>query len=114
MKLAQRFYRTPTNFFITPFPKPSGPYPVGTVSRLLTDPSRTNRYNIRTNSSFMVTLWYPAEVRAGVPLEAYLERKLTEFLPEYWSPTPASTVAQFVSHALPGLPLATNESSYPV
>jgi hypothetical protein len=39
----KRFYRTPTNFLITPFPKPSGPYPVGTMSRLLTDPSRTNR-----------------------------------------------------------------------
>ena len=30
-------------------------YTVGTVSRLLRDPSRTNRYNIPTNSSFMVT-----------------------------------------------------------
>ena len=35
--LDRRFYRTPDKSFITPFPKPSGPYPVGTVSRLMTD-----------------------------------------------------------------------------
>src|SRR5262245_12541363 len=43
-----RFYRTFTNHLATPFPKPSGPYAVGTLSRLLTDPSRTNRYGIPT------------------------------------------------------------------
>src|SRR6185436_3182180 len=57
----QRFYRTPTNFLTTPLPKPSGPYPVGTVPRLLTDPSRI-RNTLPTNNSFMVTFWYPAEV----------------------------------------------------
>jgi len=110
--LNQRFYRTPTNFLSTPFPKPSGPYPVGTVSRLMTDPSRTNRYNIPTNSSFMVQFWYPAEARAGVLPDAYVEKKFIELNPVIF--TSPSTVAQFVSHALPGLPLATNQTSYPV
>src|SRR6266702_4628092 len=110
----KRFYRTPTNFLLTPFPKPSGPYPVGTVSRLMTDPSRTNRYNIPTNSSFMVQFWYPAEARAGVLPAAYIEKELTVLFPDNWSPTAASTLAQFVSHALAGLPLATNQTSYPV
>ncbi|MBI4661731.1 MAG: hypothetical protein HY735_23150, partial [Verrucomicrobia bacterium] len=64
-KRPQRFYRTPTNHFVTPFLIPTGPYGVGTVSRLLTDLSRSNRYNIATNSSFMITLWYPARLRAG-------------------------------------------------
>jgi hypothetical protein len=85
----QPFYRTPTNFLITPSPKPSGPYPVGTVSRLLTDPSRTNRYNIPTNSSFMVTFWYPAEARAGVLPEAYGEKEVI--------PISSNLVAQLVS-----------------
>lgn len=102
----KRFYRTPTNFLITPLPKPSGPYPVGTVSRLLTDPSRSNRYNIPTNSAFMVTFWYPAEARAGVLPEAYGEKEVIPISP--------SLVAQLVSHALPGLPLATYQTSYPV
>ena len=34
--LDQRFYRTPDKSFITPFPKPPGPFPVRTVSRLMT------------------------------------------------------------------------------
>jgi hypothetical protein len=110
----KRFYRTSTNFLTTPLSKPSGPYSVGTVSRLLTDPSRTNRYNIRTNSSFLVQCWYPAEARAGVLPEAYINKELTVLFPEIWLPTAASTVAQFVSHALSGLSLATNQTSYPV
>jgi pimeloyl-ACP methyl ester carboxylesterase len=111
----QRFYRTPTNFLVTPFPKPSGPYPVGTVSRLMTDPSRTNRYNIPTNSSFMVTFWYPAEARAGVLPEAYVENNPgLSAVYSYLNPRNPSIVAKFVSHAFHGLPLATNQASYPV
>jgi predicted dienelactone hydrolase len=108
----KRLYRTPTNFLITPFPKPSGPYPVGTVSRLMTDPSRTNRYNIPTNSSFMVTYWYPAEARAGVLPEAYVENN-TDLL-DYLNERSPNMLLKFVSHAFPGLPLATNQASYPV
>lgn len=108
----RRFYRTPTNFLITPFPKPSGPYLVGTVSWLLTDPSRSNRYNIPTNSSFMVTCWYPAEARAGVLPNAYVENNAT--LHSYLNPRSPATLAYFMSHAFSGLPVATNEPSYPV
>ena len=103
--LDQRFYRTPANLLITPFPKPTGPYPVGTVSRMLTDPSRTNRY-FPGNSSFMVTIWYPAEARAGVLPAAYGEREVIPISPEM--------VGQFVSHAFPGLPLAPVQTRYPV
>jgi dienelactone hydrolase len=69
----KRFYRTATNNLITPFRQPTGPFPVGTVSRLLTDPSRRNRYGISTNGSFMISVWYPAIPEAGVlpgPLNA--------------------------------------------
>jgi predicted dienelactone hydrolase len=115
--LGHRFYRISTNFFITPFPEPSGPYPVGTVSRLMTDPSRI-RKTTPTNSSFMVTFWYPAESRAGVFPDAYVDRKITlvpnfdRNQPSFWSSP--GIITQFVSHALAGLPLATNETSYPV
>jgi dienelactone hydrolase len=108
----KRFYRTHTNILITPLPKRSGPYAVGTVSRLLTDPSRSNRYNIPTNSSFMVTFWYPTEAKAGVLPEAYVESNATLY--SYLNERNPSIVAKFVSHALPGLPLATNQSNYPV
>jgi hypothetical protein len=108
----KRFYRTPTNTLITPLPKPSGPYPVGTISRLLIDPSRTNRYNIPTNSSFMVTFWYPAEAKAGVLPESYVESNATLFA--YLNTRNPSIVGRFVSHALPEVPCATNEAAYPV
>jgi hypothetical protein len=65
-----RFYRTPTNYLITQFPLPSGPYTVGKIARVLTDPSRTNRYGISTNSSFMCTIWYPADPPASGTLPA--------------------------------------------
>ena len=111
--LRERFYRTPTNFFSTPFPKLSGPYPVGTASRLMTDPSRI-RNTTPPTTSFMVTFWYPAEARPGVLPAAYIEKEISELFPQRWSPRAASTVAKFVSHALPGVPLATNQTSYPV
>lgn len=60
--LNQCFYRTCTNHLLTAFPKPSGPFAVGTVDRVMVDPTRTNlyRYSPPTNA-FMVTFWYPAD-----------------------------------------------------
>ena len=63
----RRFYRTPSNALVTPFPKPSGPFAVGTFSRVISDPARTNayRYSNQTNA-FMLTCWYPAKPQAGL------------------------------------------------
>lgn len=55
-----RFYRTPAANLITPWPPPTGPFAVGRVDRVLTDPTRRNRYAISTNGSFMLSVWYPA------------------------------------------------------
>ena len=60
-----RFYRTPTNHFTAAYPKPGGPYPVGRIDRLVTDPNRRNRYGISTNGSFAISVWYPAAPVAG-------------------------------------------------
>ena len=62
--LAMRFYRTPGTNVITPYRPPSGPFPVGVASRMLTDPTRRNRYGVSTNGSFMVSVWYPAVAEA--------------------------------------------------
>jgi hypothetical protein len=78
----------------------------------VTDPSRSNRYNIATNSSFMVTFWYPATAKAGVLPEAFVESNATLYA--YLNTRNPSIVARFVSHALPDVPLATNEPAYPV
>src|SRR5207244_200024 len=102
-----------TNHLITPFPKPTGPYAVGTFSRLATDPSRTNRYDIPNNSSFMVQFWYPAEAKAGVLPAAYVEPEFA-LVPGETFCVGTDVVTRLVSHALLDVPLATNETSYPV
>ena len=67
----QRFYRTTTNHLFTWFLKPSGPYPVGVLDRVMIDPARTNlyRYTPKTNA-FMVTIFYPAEAPAAGTIPA--------------------------------------------
>jgi len=116
--LAQRFYRTPTNQLVTPIPRPQGPYAVGTVSRLFSDPSRTNRYNIPTNISFMVQFWFPAEPRAGVLPAAYLNSAIAATWYSYYSHNDLaanSTLFQpAVSHALPDITISTNRAPFPV
>ncbi|HAB16783.1 MAG TPA: hypothetical protein DCE44_10070, partial [Verrucomicrobiales bacterium] len=39
--------------------------PVGRIDRLVTDPTRRNRYGISTNCSFAISVWYPAAPTAG-------------------------------------------------
>ncbi len=71
-----RYYRVSGNHFVTPYPKPPGPFPVGVVSRLINDPSRRDRYpRLPGESAFMITVWYPAIPEAGKPL-ARLEDEL--------------------------------------
>src|SRR5438874_13514318 len=61
----------PTNS-LAPFPPPTGPYAVGAMSRLLTDPSRANRY-VETNGSFMVSIWYPGQPEPGLSPSPYMD-----------------------------------------
>lgn len=71
-----RLYRTLTNHLLTAFPKPTGPFAVGTIDRVMMDPTRTNlyRYSPPTNA-FMVTFWYPADPPAPGVLPAALWNK---------------------------------------
>jgi hypothetical protein len=64
--LTHRFYRTLTNHLITSFPKPTGPFAVGTFDRVMVDPTRTNRYRYSpATNAFMVTFRYPGSPAAG-------------------------------------------------
>jgi dienelactone hydrolase len=114
----QRFYRTPTNALLTPDPQPTGPYPVGTFSMLLTDPSRTNTV-LHTNHQFMITFWYPALTQAGVLPSVYVERQVAlgtslYNLTAYGGGNFSSQAAAFFSHSLSNAPVATNSTKYPV
>jgi len=112
-----RFYRLPTNYFFTALAKPSGPNAVGRTTRVLTDASRTNRYKMATNSSFMITIWYPAEPISGTLPGAYIDPQLAAPLAE---PHVGSTgddgnrLAQFHGFSQPNSPVALAEPRYPV
>jgi dienelactone hydrolase len=111
--LHKRFYRTSADPLITPLPQPSGPFAVGVVSRLLTDPSRRNRYRVSTNGSFMVSIWYPAVAEYGSrpgPLE---DAELARDRSQYLGSVPDRR-RSFVSHALPDAPCAVDQAPYPV
>lgn len=112
-----RFYRMPTNQLFTALAKPSGPYEVGRTTRVLTDTSRTNRYGIATNSSFMITIWYPAEPVPGILPGAYIEPQLARPLAEAHvgsSGDNASRLGGFFAFSLPNVPVASVGSPYPV
>lgn len=117
--LSQRFYRTFTNHLLTSLPKPTGPFAVGTFSRILTDSTRSNRYGLKTNSSFMSTFWYPVESpRAGSLPGAYADRAVAADGAFYsfwsWSKAWTNVLPQCVAHAVPGLPLAPGTNRLPV
>lgn len=111
-KLPARFYRTPSNHFSTPFLAPTGPHSVGTFSRLLTDPSRTNRYAVRTNSSFVVTFWYPAQMTTGAAPVPYMDRLLAERR-AFWGAY-TNRVPSFVQMASVSGPVAADPDRFPV
>jgi dienelactone hydrolase len=118
-----RFYRTPTNHLITPFfLQPTGPYAAGVLSRLVTDPSRRNRYGISSNASFMVSVWYPAVAEAGRWPGPLLEPQIahdpffSETLQGLGFPTAVfvDRTPQMVGYALPDAPWATNLAPCPI
>lgn len=105
-----RFYRTPTNHLVTPLPLPDGPRRVGVFSRLLTDAARTNRY-VKTNNSFVVKVWHPAQAAAGVLPASYVDPKIAALGGAFC--VSANTRAMR-THALPGAPVVATEASWPV
>lgn len=118
-----RFYRTPTNHLITPLAlKPTGPHPVGVLSRKLTDHSRPNRYHAYDDGSFMISVWYPAVALAGLlpgPLlepqmaqDPYCSQQLNSagYPGRNW----ADRIPQLVEYGLPNAPIATNLSPSPI
>jgi dienelactone hydrolase len=116
-----RFYRTPSTHFIAPHMKPTGPFPVGVVSRIITDPNLRNRYHLSTNGSFAVSIWYPAVARSGVlpsPLEDPRLASDPNWPSWYWYGNVGLRCKDrepyFVSHALPDVECAPTAAPFPV
>jgi dienelactone hydrolase len=118
--LNQRFYCTFTNHLLTAFPKPSGPFAVGTVERVMVDPDRTNLYRYRpATNAFMVTFWYPADPpTAGVLPSAMWDQRIAAATSLYsyggYDTRWASIAPKLVGHRFRGIPLATGTGKCPV
>lgn len=117
---SQHFFRASTNHLLTAFPKPTGPFAVGTVDRVMVDPARTSlyRYTPATNA-FMVTFWYPADPpAAGVLPAAMWDQRYAADTRLYsgngldirW----ARVTPELVGHRFRGVPLATGTGKHPV
>jgi dienelactone hydrolase len=105
---------------ITPELPPTGPYAVGVTTRVVTDPSRTNRYGISTNSSFMMSVWYPARRAAGVLPAARFDRSIAERC-DFWTSVYVAMGCTFTnvapylfSYAAPEMAVAANGGPFPV
>lgn len=118
--LGQGFYRAVTNHLLTGFSKPSGPFAVGTVDRVMIDPARTNlyRYTPATNA-FMVTFWYPADPPPAEVLPAPMWDRRLAADTNAWSYLGVDTrwaliAPKLVGHRFRGVPLAAGTGKHPV
>jgi dienelactone hydrolase len=124
--LSQRFYRAITNHLLTGFPKPSGPFAVGTVDRVMVDPARTNRYRYTpATNAFRVTFWYPADPPPAGTLPAAMWDKRWAADTSFISALAASGASgadtkwaliapKLVGHRFSGVPLAVGAAKWPV
>ncbi len=99
-----QFFRAASNQWHTPLRKPTGPFAVGTTTRLVTDSSRTNRFGYKTNSSFMLTFWYPTARQIDATPAPYMHSVLASNK-TYWSSF-ITRIPSFVSHAIADAPMS--------
>jgi dienelactone hydrolase len=87
-------------------PKPTGSYPIGTVSLHLIDTAREEKQGDHPGGprELMIQIWYPAE-QAG-PGQVYRPAAETEFTKRH--------LALVRTHAAAGVPVARAGASYPV
>ena len=88
----------------------------GRGSRLLTDPTRRNRYWLSTNCSFMVSVWYPAVAEAGRLPGRFMELQIAQdptWMPPFGVADFTARMPYLMSHALPDAPCATNQVALP-
>ena len=115
------FYQTFTNQADSPLPKPTGPFAVGRVERLLPDPCRNILYRTVTNGSLMTTIWYPAgDVRGRNPGPYVNPREMLawiELFRKYGARWDASQIARLTnspSYSFSSAPLAPRPHKFPI
>ena len=114
-QLSQRFYRLANTNLITPSMAPTGPYGIGRVDRFVTDPSRRNRYNLSTNGSFMISIWYPGTPSIDMLPMPYVEEAIAhDPNPDYVWGGLADRIPYFTSYSKSNVAIAADMPNYPV
>lgn len=85
-------------------PNPTGPYPIGTISLHLVDPTRGEAHRPGEPREVMVQVWYPAQCSG--PGQAYRTAAETEFKKRH--------LALVRTHAAAGVPVADAVPRYPL
>ncbi len=101
------------------FPKPTGPYAIGTLTYHWTDTSRHEIFSADPNAhrELMVQIWYPAKGTPSSPRAPYVPdpRVLAGLLCLIHAPEFLFDQFKYVNtHAIPSAPAADGELSYPV
>jgi hypothetical protein len=115
------------------FPRPSGPYAIGTLTYHWVDAARPEVFTADPNDhrELMVQVWYPAQANPSAPRAPYVQdagalapglARLAQENGERLFPGSALTVPSFpfthlkyiTTNAIPSAPVAHDESSYPV
>ena len=120
-ELSPGFYQTFTNRVDSPLPRPTGPFAVGRLERLLIDPSRNILYRTVTNGSLMATIWYPAgDVRGRAPGPYVSPREMTawvELFRKYgarWDAAQIGRLTNSRSFSFPDAPFARQPRKFPL
>jgi dienelactone hydrolase len=115
------FYRGFTNSAASPLPKPTGPFAVGRVDRLLTDSSRDILYRSVTNGSLMTTIWYPAgEVGRRIPGPYVNQREMEAWIELFgkygyhWDTAQVARLTNSHSYSSRDAPLSSRPRKFPV
>ncbi len=101
------------------FPKPTGPYAIGTVTYHWVDTSRYEDFGLDRNAhrELMVQLWYPARNEPSAPRAPYLQNPEELATSARLSHLPDFIFNHFkyvTTNAIPSAPVADAEPSYPV
>ncbi|MBN2394459.1 MAG: dienelactone hydrolase family protein [Anaerolineae bacterium] len=101
------------------FPRPGGPYPIGTVTYHWIDASRVESYGDAPGGSreLMVQVWYPAEPTRGRPERWLAGGVATSRAMAAWSRFPRFLIDQTAlayTHAYAGAPISDHQTVYPV
>ena len=104
---------------LSPLPKPSGDYSVGTVSYYFVDSNREEIYTPDPNDrrELMVRVWYPSEKVSGGNFAPYLSKALIKAIALSWDTSTEDLSDSFTTtptHSIINAPIAQTKSNYPV